>query len=426
MQLDDRDVDLVAAPPGRSSPSVAVVLAVATLLAFGCATHARWQGALADPDRADLAALVDSEPARLLLAEVLAQGPAGAGFVAQVQAESGGKHGSAGSDAAAGNGLPDAARLLELARAVSADFAALTFARAIGADPTSRTVQAAFDRFLQDSPDRAEEALREHEGFPYTVLFAPAWSYRSHPANGADFARQRRLLDRLGIDNRLVATDESGSVEDNASTVAAAVREASRARRRVIVVSASKSSAEVALALSRLVAPDEFAGVAGWLNVAGALRGSPLADAALRPPASWIVRLVFWLADWSWAGVTSMTTSASRARLATAQLPASIAVVNLVAVTVSGTVGPKVSLSYQVLREHGPNDGVVLLADTVWPGGVNLVVLGADHLFSSHQGDAHDVALLRALDFAVRRHRSPQRRQLTNEGAGVIAPVAAD
>ena len=64
MQLDDRDVDLVAAPPGRSSPGVAVVLAVAAaLLAFGCATHARWQGALADPDRADLAALVDSEPA---------------------------------------------------------------------------------------------------------------------------------------------------------------------------------------------------------------------------------------------------------------------------------------------------------------------------------------------------------------------------
>jgi hypothetical protein len=40
-------------------------------------------------------------------------------------------------------------------------------------------------------------------------------------------------------------------------------------------------------------------------------------------------------------------------------------------------------------------------------------------------GCVHDVALLRAVDFAVRRHRSPQRRQLTNEGAGVIAPVAA-
>jgi hypothetical protein len=303
MQLDERDVDLAAAPPGRRSRSAAVVLAVAALLAFGCATHARWHKRLADPHRAGLAALVDSEPARLLLAEILERGPVGAGVVAPAQAESGRKPGSAGSDAAATiGGLPDAARLLELAQDVSADFAALTFARAIGADPTSRAVQAALDRFLQDSPDRAEEALREHEGSPYTVLFAPAWSYRSHPASGADFARQRRLLDRLGIDNRLVLTDESGSVEDNASTIAAAVREASRGRRRVIVVSASKSSAEVALALSRLVAPDESAGVAGWLNVAGALRGSPLADAVLYPPASWIGRLVFWLADWSWAG----------------------------------------------------------------------------------------------------------------------------
>ena len=405
--------------------SVGVGLALAALLAFGCATHARWQGVLADPEGGDLAALVDSERARLLLAEILQRGPVGANFVAQAQAALPGEPGSAGSDASAGDGgLPDAARLLELGQEVSVDFAALTFARAIGADPTSRTVQAVFDRFLHDSPDRAEEALREHEGFPYTVLFAPAWSYRSNRASGADFARQRRLLDRLGIDNRLVATDESGAVEDNASTIAAAVREASRGRRRVIVVSASKSSAEVALALAR-VATDESAGVAGWLNVAGALRGSPLADAALRPPASWIMRLVFWLADWSWAGVTSMATSASRARLVTAQLPASIAVVNLVAVTVSGTVGSRVFFGYQILREHGPNDGVVLLADTVWPGGANLVALGADHLFSSRQWDAHDVALLRAVDFAVRRHRS-QRRQLTNEGAGVVAPVAAD
>jgi hypothetical protein len=403
------------------------VVAVAALLAFGCATHARWPAALAPPEGDDLAALVDSEQARLLLAELLEWRPRGPSFVAGARAALGGEPGSAGSDAApAARELPDAAHLLELAREVSVDFAALTFARAVVADPTSRAVQTAFDRFRRDSPDRAEAALREHEGFPYTVLLAPAWSYRSHPASGADFARQRRLLDRLGIDNRLIVTDESGSVEDNASIIAASVREAGRGRRPVIVVSASKSSAEVALALSRLGTPDESAGIAGWLNVAGALRGSPLADAAVHTPASWLVRLAFWVADWNWAGLTSMTTSASRARLATARLPASIAVVNLVAVPVSGTVGPKVFFGYQVLREHGPNDGVVLLADTVWPGGTNLVVLGADHLFSSRPGDAHDVAVLRAVDLAVRRHGVLHRRQLTDESAGAAAPVAVD
>jgi hypothetical protein len=426
MQHHDRRTDAATTPP-LTRRAVAVLLAVAALLGAGCASHARWPGTDASPRDQDLAALVDSDPARLLLAELLDRGVVGPHLVARAQTSLGGEPDPERSDARpTAGGLPDASELLTLAQDVSPDFAALTFARALAADPASRTVQGAFDRFLRDSPDRSEAGLREHGAFPYTVLFAPAWSYRSHPASGADFARQRELLDRLGIEHRLIATDESGSVEANASTIAAAVREATRGPRRVIVVSASKSSAEVALALSRLVTPAESAGVAGWLNVAGALRGSPLADAALHPSASWLLRLVFRIANWRWEGVTSMTTSASRSRLAKARLPASIAVVNLVAVPVSGSIGPKVFLGYQFLREHGPNDGVVLLADTVWPGGVNLVALGADHLFSSRPGDGYDMALLRAVDFTVRRQLLLRRLHVTDDGATATAPLAGD
>jgi hypothetical protein len=57
-----------------------------------------------------------------------------------------------------------------------------------------------------------------------------------------------------------------------------------------------------------------------------------------------------------------------------------------------------------MLRSDGPNDGVVLLADAVWPGGANLVALGSDHLFTELQEDGPGLALLRALDTAVRLH----------------------
>ena len=85
-------------------------------------------------------------------------------------------------------------------------------------------------------------------------------------------------------------------------------------------------------------------------------------------------------------------------------MPETITVLNIVAVPVSGSVGYQVYGGYQVLRPHGPNDGVVLLADTVWPNGLNLVALGADHLFFRWREDAHVLALLRAIDFAVRRY----------------------
>jgi hypothetical protein len=387
------------------------------LLTLGCASHGR-PGAI-DPTGKDFAALLDSDQARLLLADLLARGSADPRLAALappvVSADLVPDRPGPMLDP---GWLPDQAWLRERALEVSTDFAALAFAHAVGADERSRAVQAVFDRSLHDGAARSEEVLRQPGAFPYTVLFAPSWLYRSHPANGADFARQRRLLDRLGIASRLIATAESGSVEDNAAAIAAAVREAGQRREAVILVSASKSGAEVALALSGLLTPAEAASVAGWLNVAGALHGTPLADAALRPPASWIARFAFWVTGWNWAGLTSMATGPSRRRLEGARLPDSIAVINLVAVPVSGSVGAKVVLGYKILRSHGPNDGVVLLTATVWPGGANIVALGADHLFAAGQEDAHGMALLRATEFAVRLHgaRSDLRPRAERSG----------
>jgi hypothetical protein len=387
-----------------NSWAASLVLAVTMFLLLGCASHGWWDATL-DPGGKEFAGLVDSDRARLLLGELVARGSADSRLATLTSP-------AVSADLVQNpqpRWIPDQAWLRDRAHEVSMDFAALSFAHAIGADERSRAVQAAFDRSLRDGPARSRELLSRPGGFPFTVLFAPAWFYRSHPANGSDFARQRRLLDRLGIAHRLIKVAESGSVEDNAATIVEAVREAGRKEETVILVSVSKSGPEVALALSRLT-PQEALPVAGWLNAAGALYGTPLADIALRPPGSWMARLVFWVAGWDRAGLMSMAPGTSRTRLEGVRLPDSIAVINLVAVPVSGSVGAKVVVGYKVLSREGPNDGVVLLADTVWPGGANIVALGADHLFASRQQEAHDMALLRAIRFAVRLHGPPAER----------------
>ena len=378
--------------PGR------LIVLGAAMLALGCASQL--ERLRVDRPDAELATLVDSDAAGRLLADLLARrsrdqrlasvepDPHRADVVEERDPEA--------------NRLLDQKRLRELGLEVSVDFAALAFARAVGADAGSRAVQAAFERFLQAGLERSAAALRRPRAFPYTVLFAPSWLYRSHPQTGSDFARQRRLLDRLGIPNRLITSGESDSVEDNAAAIAAAVRAARSDNDPVIVVSASKSGAEAALALSRLLTPEETTGVAAWVNVAGALHGTPLADAALRPPASWMARTIFWINGWNWAGLASMATEPSRRRLEGARLPEAIIVVNVIAVPVSGSIGATVYGGYRVLLSDGPNDGVVLLANTVWPSGVNLVALGADHLFNRSREDAYILALLRAVDVAVR------------------------
>lgn len=373
---------------------VGLIGLAAVALTLGCSRPID----LSAPGRpeSELATLVDSEPARRLLADLLARYDLDPRLAALPAA----RNGADGLHDTHARRLPDQPQLRRLGEEVSMDFAALAFAQALLADPRSRGVQTAFDGFLRGGVERSVSALQRPNAFRYTVVFAPSWLYRSHPETGSDFAAQRQLLTRLGISTRLVASGESDSVEDNAATIVGALR-AMVPHGRIILVSASKSGAEAALALSRLT-PDESAHVAAWVNIAGALRGTPLADKTLRPPARWIARGIFWVSRWDWAGLTSLATEPSQRRLAGLQLPGSITVLNVVAVPVSGSVGYQVFSGYQILISDGPNDGVVLLADTVWPGGVNLVALGADHLFVRWREDDYTLALLRAVDVAIR------------------------
>ena len=377
----------------------AIALALAVTLALGCAR--RTDLAINDSPDAELAGMVDGDAARQMLAEILARRSSGARLA-------GGAPNARFANLGAGEPLdipriPDQARLRELGREVSMDFAALVFAKTLGADPKSQAVQAAFDRFLREGPERSAEALRRPRAFPYTLLFAPSWLHRSHPETGSDFAFQRRLVESLGIPNRLVQSGESDSVEANAAVIADTVRAMGCSGGPVVVVSASKSGAEAALALTGLTAAESTCVVA-WINIAGALHGTPLADVGLRPPVKWLARGIFWLSGWSWDALASLATGPSRRRLEGRRMPETITVLNVVAVPVSGSVGYQVYGGYQVLGSYGANDGVVLLADTVWPNGINLAALGADHLFFRWREDAYVLAMLRALDVAVRRY----------------------
>lgn len=385
--------------PTRALTVLAVALAVT--LALGCARQSDL--ALGDIPDSDLASLVDSDAARQLLAEMLTRRSSGARSAEAMTDTRLAHFAAAGQPIDGVPRFPDQARLRELAQETSMDYSALTFAKALGTDPKSQAVQAAFDRYFREGPERSTAALTRPRAFPYTLVFAPSWLHKSHPETGADFGFQRALLDRLAIPHRLLATGESDSVEANAAIITESIHTMGCASGPIVIVSASKSGAEAALALTGLTTA-ESACVAAWINIAGALAGTPLADAALRPPVKWMARGIFWLSGWSWDALSSLATKPSRRRLDGRRMPETITVLNIVAVPVSGSVGFQVYAGYQVLESHGPNDGVVLLADTVWPNGINLVALGADHLFFRWRDEASVMALLRAVDLAVRRY----------------------
>jgi hypothetical protein len=49
------------------------------------------------------------------------------------------------------------------------------------------------------------------------------------------------------------------------------------------------------------------------------------------------------------------------------------------------------------LSKHGPNDGILLLSDMIFPGGITVAELGLDHFLLDQNLDAATVGLVTAV-----------------------------
>ena len=321
---------------------------------------------------------VDSEVARYYLASYLA-----------------GKHTNAALDEridrvyqSVNGSLPDRGELKRLSEEFSNDFAALYFADQIERAPLNRRFRSVFDKAY----DYTLKALPENRvvlpaaAVGYEVMFVPAYLYKRITFTGADLAAPREALQRVGFNCHFVETDEDGTVEANAELVIAAIRARAQSGRRLILVSASKSGPEVAIALTRL-GPAETHHVAAWINTVGALQGSPMADERLAPELEYIVGKV------NLGGRESMMTAASRQRFSSFRIPEHVLVINYFGIPVSGSISFLARRGFFPLQKHGPNDGVLLLSDMIYPGGITLAELGSDHFLLSDHLDITSVAL---------------------------------
>ena len=288
----------------------------------------------------------------------------------------------------ANGSLPSRDDLKKLSDDFSVDFAALYLADQITRVPINRRFRHAFDQAY----DYTRKALAEGRlSLPaaaanYEVLFVPSYLYKRVVITGADMAVPREALKKAGFTCSFVETQDDGTIEANADLVAAAIRAHAPSGRRLIIVSASKSGPEVALALTRME-PAETRHVAAWFNTVGALQGSLLIDERAFPELEWIVGKV------NAAGIESLSAARSRQRFDSFRLPQHVLVVNYFGIPTIGSVSWMSRRGFSLLRKYGPNDGFILLPDLIFPGGVTLVQLGRDHIQVNNGIDITAVAL---------------------------------
>jgi hypothetical protein len=283
--------------------------------------------------------------------------------------------------------LPGRDDLKKLSDDFSVDFAALYFADRITRVPANRRFRSDFDQAYEYTRKALPQGRVEiPAAAKYDVLFVPTYLYKRLTFTGADMAVPREALKQAGFTCYFVETQDDGAIEANADLVVAAIRAHAQSGRRLIIVSASKSGPEVALALTRME-PAETGHVAAWINTVGALQGTPLVDEHLLPEIEFIVGQV------DVAGKDSLTVVRSRQRFASFRIPEHVLVVNYFGIPTIGSISFMARLGFFPLRKYGPNDGLILLSDMVFPGGVTLVQLGSDHIQLNDRLDIAAVAL---------------------------------
>jgi hypothetical protein len=292
------------------------------------------------------------------------------------------------------NRVPTRDELRDISVAFSVDFAALFFTDRLLANACNRALNQRFARYLGygSSVDAAAAAA-------YQILFVPGWDYISNGRQtGSDFARPRELASRAGVENHLVAMPPTGSVEEGAAVLAAAISRHRRSGKKILIAGTSSAGPAIHLALAELLPEKEKRSIKAWLNLAGILHGTPLVDYFLGQPQRLLFDFYAWVKGWDAQAVLTMGTAPSRTRFSRLRLHSGLVVINYVGIPLSGQLSRFSGTGYRMLRPDGPNDGLVLLADVIAPDSLTVVALGSDHFFAEDPDiDKKTVALMKLI-----------------------------
>ena len=238
---------------------------------------------------------------------------------------------------------------------------------------------------------RHQDAIEQIDGFcekdqshkttseqcPLFVV-VPGFLHKEYPSSGADGRMLIEAAQQRGWPVEVIPVTSTGRLTDNANTIIQWLQ--AHADRPIVMASISKGSSDIVAALSDPRADQAFANVVGWVNVCGIIHGSPVVDAISRKKLLMLFfRAMFAVRGWCFASVTDL--AYKRGPLGDElTLPASIKTVHAVGFPLEDDfVHSRLRKFRNLVGEAGPNDGAILLLDSILAPGVVYPVQGADH-----------------------------------------------
>lgn len=217
---------------------------------------------------------------------------------------------------------------------------------------------------------------------PY-VLIVPGAFHRHHAGTGADGRKVLAAAVTLGWKAEVLPVGSLSPMDANAAALVDRLHELGE--RPVLIVSLSKGSADVAIALRRAEATTAFANVVGWLGLSGLVLGTPLVDWLRR---QWWrmpgVRLLLWWMGLRLAEVAELSHGAGGRLHEPPTLPPHVRAIHVIGFPCRKHLRhPWAGRGYERLLPLGPNDGGgILLGDVERLTGTVYPVWGVDHYLS--------------------------------------------
>lgn len=209
------------------------------------------------------------------------------------------------------------------------------------------------------------------------VIIVPGLLYREYPGSGADGRMLIEATRQLGWDYEVISTASTGRLVDNAEVLLRYLK--NNSNRPLVLASISKGGAEIAAAMQLDPLGQQFASVVGWVDVCGMIHGSPVIDFISRQRLRMLgFRALFALRRWTLASVLDLRYDGMLA--ADFEAPDHIKIVHAVGFpSEEDFTLEKLRRFHRQIGALGPNDGVILLHDSLRAPGIVYPVRGADH-----------------------------------------------
>ena len=210
------------------------------------------------------------------------------------------------------------------------------------------------------------------------IVLAPGIFYKDYPQTGADGAILKSVAASMLIPVITIPADGSEGFETAADLVNKVLLDVARSATSIILVSLSKGSAEVRLALTKPEAKQAFHRVVAWISVSGLPLGTPSLENVLRNPLRRVfIKALCAVKGWKLDTLRDLLRHRPDAAML---IPAHIMFVQVAAFPLSAHLNDRRSRRLRrQLSQFGPNDGFALLEELAALPGYMYPVWSADH-----------------------------------------------